>query len=169
MTQSLITASWPSTLLNFSCSGEHPCCVSHRDVVDLKALLGRKQGEQVEPAGCLGLWARLLWLLLLCCLASSCSVLRVMYDAFMLMLLLLLVVLLVLVLSMLQDEVQGWHALLQPPSGSRDQGAELEGNCVRGRPILQLLGHLHKFSRTGVTQEPEPVTTVPACKHDVLM
>ena len=76
----------------------------------------------------------------------------------MLMLLLLVLVLLVPALSMLQDEVQGWHVVLQMHSGSRDQGAELEGNCVRGPPILQLLGHLHIFCRIGLTQQPEPVT-----------
>ena len=181
VTQMLITSAWPSTLLNFDCTGEHPCqtyascCVSHRDVIDLKALLGRKQGEEFDPAGCLGLWARLLWLLLfLRCLAGSCSVLCVAQDAFLLVLLLLLLLLLLLVLlvpalSMLQDEVQGWHVMLQQASGSRYQGAELDGNCMRGPPILKLLGHLHMFSRIEVTQEPEPVTTVPACKHDVLM
>ena len=100
-------------------------------------------------------------------LASTSSVPSIAQDGFLLLLVLLVV--LVLALSMLQDEVHCRHVMLQQASGSRYQGAELEGNRVRGPPILQLLGHLHMFSRIVVTQEPEPVATFPACKHGVLM
>ena len=110
---------------------------------------GRQEGEGFDPEGCLGLWTRLLWPLLRS-LASTCSVPSIAQDGFLLLLpllLLVLLVLLVLALSMLQDEVHGRHVMLQQASGSRYQGAELEGNRVRGPPILQLLGHLHMFSR----------------------